>query len=969
MNVLYKSILCMIVLLLFVMTLLFMLSFFKFQAVLADLITNRLSATSPTIYESIEGAIDLGLGLDEIQNTEGIISWVQHNNPGILFIDIFDTKGKILYSTKKQRVGKNASLHILETLKISGVHAFQEELDANFLSAFKLLNNYNQSVGGGSIIYTKDDYNNQIINFKNDLLLKSVIIFIVFSTLAFIGIIIAFRGLRKYIKSIEASHDEILNSEATGQNACFINTTGLPASASEHDLIRMDAFDDRLCIIERNVANAYEAIDTLEMPESDPSFDENKTKDDASYDGQSKLASKMARPLILTMMGALFLSSITFAYISFVEFNRFLEPELKKKAQLIALNIEQDLTRAVELGIPFEKLVGVEEYLNLITNEFDEVTYLEVYNSMDKTLFHSGSTKTNLINFKDPKQLPDIDYRLNTLKEQLKSIIYNFPIEIGDKNSGYINVGIDENFVRRQLDSIVYDNIVIFIIAVLVAFQIMTALFLFYVTGPIERLNLLINHQVRGNFSKYIKTRSGDSVGKITRYLSQLVEQLNIRFKDRYDQLKALSEEAFQRINHIGKRYGLSQTELPSPLIRASVSDIRIPLFIFAFAEELQKSFLPLFVRQLYKPIPWLSESVVISLPIVVWLAIVGFAAPFSGQWTKRFGSRNIFLFGLIPSVLGFLGCSMAQTILQFILWRGATAFGYAMITISCQDYLLGENVAGSRNVNIAVFVSIVITATMCGTAIGGILAARIGYQATFLIASGLMIFFGFAGYQMLSQDAGAVTGIEESKIVGLKAFRMIFKNRRFIVFLFCIAIPTNILMAAYLWYLVPLYLFDLGATTAEIGRTMMIYYLLIIAVGETASKKVKTMDGLTLLVGLGSLLSGVGLIAFYRWQNFWAVVLSVIFLGLSHALIKAPQIVLSLEICKVEVLKAGHNIVLGSLRLLERFGSIIGLIIGALMIEYYGYQNTTGIAGISVCAVSLIFITFFLLTRNKNES
>jgi hypothetical protein len=89
-------------------------------------------------------------------------------------------------------------------------------------------------------------------------------------------------------------------------------------------------------------------------------------------------------------MGTLFLSSIIFAYISFIEFSRFLEPELKKKAQLIALNIDQDLTRAVEVGIPFEELVGVDEYLDSIATEFDEVTYLEVYNPTGKTLFQSG---------------------------------------------------------------------------------------------------------------------------------------------------------------------------------------------------------------------------------------------------------------------------------------------------------------------------------------------------------------------------------------------------------------------------------------------------------------------------------------------------------------------------------------------------------------------------------------------------
>ena len=966
MNVLFKSILCMIVLLLFVLGLLFMLSSFKFQTVLANLIANRLSATSPAIYESIEGALDLGLGLGEIQNTERVIRWVQQNNPGIQSIDIFNIKGEVLYSTQKQRLGQTAAAYILKNLISASGHQSQMEIGANFLSTFKLFNNYNQRVGGGSIIYSKDDYNRQVIKFNNFLLLRTAIIFIVFAILASVGILAAFRGLRKYLNSIEDSHDKIRDSEAKGQNVGFINTNGLPAVESENALIQMENFDNRLFTIERNIASATAALDTLDMQEDDgSSYDENRTEDDVSSGEQTELASHMVRPLIFIMMGTLFLSSVIFAYISFIDFNRFLEPELQKKAQLIALNIDQDLTKAIEVGIPFEQLVGVDEYLDSIATEFNEVTHLEVQDPTGKTLFQSGQIQSPGANLNSSKPLSGADRRLPPDRDRSESIYYRYPIKIDGHNSGYINVAIDKDFIRNQLDSIIYDNVVILIIAVLVAFQIMTALFLYYVTGPIERLNMLINLQVRGNFSKFIKTRGGDSVGKVARYLSQSAQQLNAHFRDRRDQLKAVSGESLRAIDRIARRYGLAQTDSPSPLIRASASDIRIPLFIFAFAEELQKSFLPLFVRQLYKPHPWLTESVVISLPIVVWLTIVGLAAPFSGQWSKRFGSRNIFLCGLIPSVIGFWGCSTAQTILEFVLWRGATALGYAMITIACQDYLLGKNVAGNRHVNIAIFVGIVITATMCGTAIGGILAARVGYQSTFLIAAGLMIFAGFAGYQMLSQDAGSGTEATEKKSGALRGVRMIFANRRFLVFLFCIAIPTNILMAAYLWYLVPLYLFDLGATTAEIGRTMMIYYLLIIAIGGAVSKKVSTMNGLTLLVGLGSLLSGIGLVAFYQWHNFWAVVLSVTFLGLAHALIKAPQITLSLEICNTEVHTAGHNVVLGSLRVLERFGSIVGLIIGAVMIDSYGYQSATGSLGIGVCAASLIFLLFFFINRH----
>ena len=90
---------------------------------------------------------------------------------------------------------------------------------------------------------------------------------------------------------------------------------------------------------------------------------------------------------------------------------------------------------------------------------------------------------------------------------------------------------MDKGFTTHRLDNIIYDNIVILVIAVLVAFQVMTALFMYYITGPIERLNVLINLQARGDFSKYIMDPGRDSVGKVARYLSRFAKQINDRFQ------------------------------------------------------------------------------------------------------------------------------------------------------------------------------------------------------------------------------------------------------------------------------------------------------------------------------------------------------------------------------------------------------------------------------------------------------
>lgn len=966
MSILSKSILCMVLSLLFVTALLFLLSFFKFQTVLTTLIVNRLLATGPPIYESIEGAIDLGLELSQIKNTDQVISWVKQNNLDIQSIAVFDNQGRVLFSTDREGIGLTVGSPTIDALQSSHEHVVPVTSEQNFVSAFKLLNNFDQMVGGGAIIYTKDDFNRQVAMFKSILLQRYVLIFIVFTLLASIGIAAAFRSLLKYLNSIESSHKNIRESKSMGQNVCFIDTSGLPEAVSESALIRMDGFDNRLCAIERNIAAADEALGTLKVPQM-LQGDNEVVADQATIGAhQPEIASRLARPVVFIMIGVLFMSSVVFAYISYLEFNRFLEPELKKKAQLIALNIDRDLKRALEFGIPFDELVGVDRYLNLVANEFDEVKAIEILDASGDSRYQSRRPKYPFAIASRSEAQPGDDDRQTAVLDRSKSIIFSSPLVFDGMSFGQIAVGIDGNYIRRQLDSILYDNITIFIISVLVAFQVMTALFMYSVTGPLERLNTLINQQAKGNFGKYIVTRGGDSLNKVTLYLSQAAKQLNERLKARYENAGTLPDAALKQLDTIGKRFALSRSGLPVPLIRSSVGDIRLPLFIFAFAEELQKSFLPIFVRQLYEPVFWLNESVVISLPIVAWLTIVGLAAPFSGQLSKRFGSRNIFLIGLIPSALGFLGCSMSQTITQFVLCRSATALGYAMITISCQEYLLGKHIAGDRNANIAAFVAIVISATMCGTAIGGILAARIGYQETFQIAAALMLAAGFTGYQMLSREPGTGIDTRGQKKTGMQGIRILCRNWRFLLMLLCIVIPTNILMAAYLWYLVPLYLFELGATPAEIARTMMVYYLLIIIIGGTASKRVVTMDGLTLLVGLGALLSGAGLVAFHQWHNFWAVVFSVSILGLSHALIKAPQITLSLDLCKEEVDLMGHNMVLGSLRLLERFGSIAGLIAGAAMINAYGYQRTTGITGTAVCAVSLVFILIFLLQRGK---
>jgi MFS family permease len=671
-------------------------------------------------------------------------------------------------------------------------------------------------------------------------------------------------------------------------------------------------------------------------------------------------AHRVTRNLIVLMSAAMVLSSLAVAALTLGDFNRLLAPELELKARMIGHIVQTDFTRALEYGIPLDEVYGVNSYLATVLKEHDELTYVVIVDAEGKLRYEGGniwdSDVKNSLEAQTPAGGGALDYRV--------------PISTGESVVGTVHVGIDRRFVQRQLDDILFDIIVILVTAVLVTFEVMLALLLVYGTGPIRRLSLLLDQQARGNFAHVLDARARDAVGRATHRLSQEARSLHAIFRAVCERLGAApgslqtaepTAEFGTRLQALGARFGLLNTDGPRPLSRAGPSDVRIPLFVFAFAEELQKSFLPLFVREIFTPVPWLSEPVVIGLPIAVYLVVLALAGPFAGTWAGRYGSRRLFLAGVVPAVAGFLGCAAADSIGELVAWRGVTALGYAMVTIGCQDYVIATSGTSRWGRNLIVFAGVIMSATMCGTAIGAILADRLGYRAVFIVAALLAVFGGMLAAGILrderDHEADAVGDAKPQAHGRLKSLATVLANGRFMLFLLCIAVPANVLIAAYLWYMVPLYLSDLGASTSEIGRVIMAYYLLIVVVGPLASQFVDKPGRLGWLVGLGSVASAAGLIAFHDWQSIWAVVLTVIMLGLTHAVAKGGQVPLALEICAFEITLVGRNTVLSILRFLERMGSVVGLLVAAVLIEVYGYEVAIGVTGSLVSGAALLFL------------
>src|SRR5207244_9982434 len=122
----------------------------------------------------------------------------------------------------------------------------------------------------------------------------------------------------------------------------------------------------------------------------------------------------------------------------------------------------------------------------------------------------------------------------------------------------------------------------------------------------------------------------------------------------------------------------------------------------------------------------------------------------FAGSWADRSGARRIFVLGLVPALVGYLGAAFSETVFELIAARALTAVGYAMCTIAAQGFILQVTPSKQRAQGMSVFVGVLMSANICGTAIGGILADRIGYRAVFVCASILALLAGTLAMRML---------------------------------------------------------------------------------------------------------------------------------------------------------------------------------------------------------------------------
>ena len=616
------------------------------------------------------------------------------------------------------------------------------------------------------------------------------------------------------------------------------------------------------------------------------------------------LARRTCAALLIVGLGA----ALALTVLTLKNFERILSPQVILKSSVIASSVRATIQSAIELGIPFESLVGMDDFLADTLFDNAEIEFIQVKDMTGHayTKHRDGSNQRR---------------QTNEILEE----IHPEGIRPG------VTIGVRASYVEEKLQIMFGDAAVVSLVAVTAGIEIALFFSLLWIFRPINIWLAMLENLKTGQPQR--------SLGqKVSGPFAVLVELTQQRFI-------SLNTKA------ANSSVGTALKDWSEPQAR----DVRLALFLFVFAEELLRSFLPIYVKEIATTKTLLTVDIDIALPIMVYMLFAGLGTLFGGGIVQRLGLKNAFKLSVIISTLGLGGLAFATTVLEVIGLRAVCALGYAVATVTCQIYIAQTAQSDSSATRgLATFVAAVTAASLCGAPIGAVIAELIGLPGAmiFAAATALCSWVLFRGLSMpqaqhTEPDSNAVKATTTS-------FSALLKNRRIWIVLLCDVASGKLMLAGLLFYLTPILLLQYRLTQTSIGQFFMFYYATL-AIGNVLISRANPnpKNKLTLMIA-GSLLTGSGGLLMIWFNTPIALAGAITLLGAGQSLVLAPAMAVLLATARAELphINPAHTLALA--RTFDRIGGILGAALVAALSLRFDYQDTTVWLGITVIILGL---------------
>ena len=663
-------------------------------------------------------------------------------------------------------------------------------------------------------------------------------------------------------------------------------------------------------------------------------------------DDEQRLFRSVVLRLAALTAALLLLAQGVVSYVLAISFEDSLLPEIHRKAEVAGGLATEQISYAVSLGIPLDALVGMDEFLHGVLARNPDFTFVGVTTRDGAQLYAQGTPGAS------PRSADSL----------------RLPIVAAEETVGFVHVEVREGAVRSELAGLRFDIATAFLVTLLIGIELLVAFVVVRISGPIRLADRLIVRGARGDFLYRFGLRRRDEVGHVARAYNAVVGRVNAAFamltEEAEDARAVQIDRTIQQrirdvVSNLGERFRFTTPGLEQTVVPRSPMDVRIPLFLFMLAQELSRPFLPLFFGEVYTPIGNLSRELTIGLPFTTFMVVVLVATPIAGAITDRFGPRTLFILGILPSVVGHVGAALSTTIIEALLWWTLAGLGYGTIFIAAQTYVAHHAEASRRAVGMTGFTGAFFAAFVCGPAMGGILADRLGYRSTLLVAAAMAMFAAGAALIAVDRDSQA-TRTRSPRLQLTHSWRRVFAQREFVVLTMFSAVPNKLILGGLYFFLLPLFLADLGNTQSNIGRVLMVFGIACIAITPlAASGSDRTGKPRTFII-LGGLTSGLGCLLPTLVGSTAGVVAAAALLGTGQALTTAPQLAVVQRIAeRGRNFGVGPGAIVGVFRTVERVGTAAGALAVGAVATFLGYGQAMLTIGILVFASTVCYVLF----------
>lgn len=384
---------------------------------------------------------------------------------------------------------------------------------------------------------------------------------------------------------------------------------------------------------------------------------------------------------------------------------------------------------------------------------------------------------------------------------------------------------------------------------------------------------------------------------------------------------------------------------------------VRPLMFMIVMAVDLSISFIPLRMAELVGK-GGITRDVLLGLPISVEMGMTGFSVVLAGTWMKRKGAVPPMTTGIAFIALGYLGSMLAASPMHFVVARGFAGVGYGFCILSAQAYTV-------RHGQLSHMFAGVYAGSLCGSAMGGILAEQLGYGPVFLFSTFLLVCTVAVPFFLLRNDAETHHRAEKTTPMSFYAMRRLLGSPQLMGFTLLSLVPCAFLGIGFLNYFLPVYLNNAGIPQSDVGRVFMLFCLVFVYAGPPIGTMAHKGQNKRLMVCIGGVLAAGAVLCFAILPPLPASLCGAVLLGLSTCCTVPGQ---SEFLLQMDIAKAiGVEQTMALLNALERVGQMLGpLCIGAA-ITVFGVSQSVIWGGVAFLGMALLFFVYDSLVASKS--